>query len=83
MNETPPPSVTPEEIADAISIALLIEEKAGQIYHELSLKNKSGAWSDFWQSLAVDEAHHYRLWKEVHQKALKGTLRHFIKDAVQ
>lgn len=73
--------VRSEDIADAISIALLIEEKAGQIYHELSLKNEAGPWRDFWQSLAVDEAHHYQLWKEVHQKAVKGTLRHFIEDA--
>ncbi len=72
---------TPEEIADAISIALLIEEKAAQIYHELSLRNPAGSWRDFWQSLAIDESHHYHLWKSVHQKAIQGTLRHFIEDA--
>lgn len=81
MTSPKPKPVRSEDIADAISIALLIEEKAGQIYHELAAKNDPGPWRDFWQSLAVDEAHHYHLWKEVHQKAVQGTLRHFIEDA--
>jgi hypothetical protein len=80
MKSSPPQPDRPEDIADTVAIALLIEEKAGQIYHELARKNEPGPWRDFWQSLAVDEAHHYHLWQEVHQKAIHGTLRHFIED---